>query len=125
MQLTGSIHAKNQAPHHPHQNNLAPKRLTHHNTTSHTTTRPKPGPTPHHPHSNGLHQNNLAPTTTRPPPKATTYKLKIAMLEYWITSHIEDVSPEEMEIRSKQQEYIEAMEYAQNSFNPFLTINKK
>lgn len=36
---------------------------------------------------------------------------------WWITSHIEDVSPEEMERRSKQKEYIEAMEYAQSSFN--------
>jgi PhnB protein len=44
---------------------------------------------------------------------------------WWITSHIEDVSPEEMERRSKQRQYIDAMEYAQKSFNPFLAINKK
>ena len=44
---------------------------------------------------------------------------------WWITSHIEDVSLEEMQKRSMQQEYIEAMEYAQNSFNPFLAVNKK
>ena len=40
---------------------------------------------------------------------------------WWITSKIEDVSPEEMKERSKQQEYIDAMEYAQKSFNPLLT----
>ncbi|PQP88670.1 VOC family protein [Paenibacillus sp. AR247] len=40
---------------------------------------------------------------------------------WWITSKVEDVSPEKMIERSKQQEYIDAMEYAQKSFNPFLT----
>ncbi|SEO44478.1 VOC family protein [Paenibacillus sp. OK076] len=39
---------------------------------------------------------------------------------WWITSKIEDVSPEEMVERSKQQKYIDAMEYAQKSFNPLL-----
>lgn len=42
---------------------------------------------------------------------------------WWIQTHIEDVSPEDMELREKQNEYIEAMEYAQNSFNPLLTID--
>lgn len=40
---------------------------------------------------------------------------------WWITSKIEDVSPEEILERSKQQAYIDAMEYAQKSFNPLLT----
>lgn len=39
---------------------------------------------------------------------------------WWINSHVEDVSAEEMERRAKQKEYIEAMDYAQSSFNPFL-----
>ncbi|GAA3412055.1 hypothetical protein ACFFNY_10625 [Paenibacillus hodogayensis] len=39
---------------------------------------------------------------------------------WWITSKVEDVSPEEMIERSKQQKYIDAMEYAQMSFNPFM-----
>ncbi|NOV00020.1 VOC family protein [Paenibacillus planticolens] len=39
---------------------------------------------------------------------------------WWITSKVEDVSPEEMMERLKQQEYIDAMEYAQKSFNPFM-----
>ena len=37
-----------------------------------------------------------------------------------INSHVEDVSAEEMERRAKQEEFIEAMDYAQKSFNPFL-----
>lgn len=36
---------------------------------------------------------------------------------WWLTSHVEDVSPEEMAKRSGQDEYIEAMEYAQSSFD--------
>jgi PhnB protein len=39
---------------------------------------------------------------------------------WWINSHVEDVSAEEMERRAKQKEFIEAMDYAQKSFNPFL-----
>jgi len=39
---------------------------------------------------------------------------------WWITSRVEDVSPEEMMERSKQQAYIDAMEYAQKSFNPLM-----
>ncbi|WP_339847770.1 VOC family protein [Paenibacillus sp. FSL W7-1088] len=39
---------------------------------------------------------------------------------WWITSKIEDVSPEEMVERSKQQKYIDALEYAHKSFNPLL-----
>lgn len=39
---------------------------------------------------------------------------------WWINSHVEDVSTEEMERRAKQKEFIEAMDYAQKSFNPFL-----
>jgi len=42
---------------------------------------------------------------------------------WWIQTHIEDVSPEEMELRERQNEYIEAMDYAQKSFNPFLHID--
>jgi PhnB protein len=37
---------------------------------------------------------------------------------WWITTHVEDLSPDEMVKRSQQKEFIEAMEYAQNSFNP-------
>ncbi|WP_152397951.1 VOC family protein [Paenibacillus cellulositrophicus] len=44
---------------------------------------------------------------------------------WWITSKIEDVSPEEMMERSQQQAYIDAMEYAQTSFNPFMANVKK
>lgn len=40
---------------------------------------------------------------------------------WWITSKVEEVSPGEMMERSKQKKYIDAMEYAQKSFNPFLT----
>ncbi len=40
---------------------------------------------------------------------------------WWITSKVEEVSPEEIMERTKRQEYIDAMEYAQKSFNPFLT----
>jgi len=39
---------------------------------------------------------------------------------WWINSHVEDVSEEEMERRAKQEEFIEAMDYAQKSFHPFL-----
>jgi Uncharacterized protein conserved in bacteria len=39
---------------------------------------------------------------------------------WWINSHVEDVSAEEMERRAKQEEFIEAMDYAQKSFTPFL-----
>jgi PhnB protein len=39
---------------------------------------------------------------------------------WWINSHVEDVSAVEMERRAKQKEYIEAMDYAQSSFDPFL-----
>ncbi len=42
---------------------------------------------------------------------------------WWINSHVEDVSAEEMERRAKQKEYIEAMDYAQSSFNPFLSTD--
>ncbi|EGW38810.1 VOC family protein [Desulfosporosinus sp. OT] len=42
---------------------------------------------------------------------------------WWINSHFEDVSAEEMESRSKQKEFIEAMAYAQKSFNPFLSTD--
>ncbi|MDR3226166.1 MAG: VOC family protein [Prevotellaceae bacterium] len=38
---------------------------------------------------------------------------------WWITTHIEDLSTDEIVKRSQQKEFIEAMEYAQNSFNPF------
>lgn len=46
---------------------------------------------------------------------------------WWLTSHVEDVSPEEMAKRSGQKEYIEAMEYAQSSFDlqPVIDIIKK
>jgi PhnB protein len=37
---------------------------------------------------------------------------------WWITTHVEDLSPDEIVKRSQQKEFIEAMEYAQNSFNP-------
>lgn len=40
---------------------------------------------------------------------------------WWINSHVEDVSAEEMERRAKLKEFIEAMDYAQKSFDPFLT----
>ncbi|WP_315069812.1 VOC family protein [uncultured Clostridium sp.] len=40
---------------------------------------------------------------------------------WWISSHVEDVSAEEMERRAKLKEFIEAMDYAQKSFDPFLT----
>lgn len=36
---------------------------------------------------------------------------------WWLTSHVEDVSLDEMAKRSQQDEYIKAMEYAQSSFN--------
>jgi uncharacterized glyoxalase superfamily protein PhnB len=36
---------------------------------------------------------------------------------WWITSHVEDVRPEEIENRSKQNQYMDAMEYAQKSFD--------
>jgi len=39
---------------------------------------------------------------------------------WWINSHVEDVSEEEMERRAKQEEFIESMDYAQKSFHPFL-----
>ncbi|MCC3374251.1 VOC family protein [Cohnella sp. REN36] len=39
---------------------------------------------------------------------------------WWITTKVEDVSPEEMMERSKQQAYIDAMEYAQKSYNPLM-----
>lgn len=39
---------------------------------------------------------------------------------WWINSHVEDVSAEEMERRAKLKEFIEAMDYAQKSFDPFL-----
>ncbi len=39
---------------------------------------------------------------------------------WWINSHVEDVSVEEMEKRAKQSEFTEAMDYAQKSFTPFL-----
>ena len=42
---------------------------------------------------------------------------------WWINSHVEDVNAEEMETRAKQKEFIEAMDYAQKSFNPFLPID--
>jgi len=42
---------------------------------------------------------------------------------WWINSHVEDVSAEEMERRAKQKEFIEAMDYAQSSFNPFLSTD--
>jgi len=38
---------------------------------------------------------------------------------WWITTHVEDLSTDEIVKRSQQKEFIEAMEYAQNSFNPF------
>jgi uncharacterized glyoxalase superfamily protein PhnB len=42
---------------------------------------------------------------------------------WWLTSHVEDVSPDEIGKRSLQDEYIKAMEYAQNSFNIQPVIN--
>jgi uncharacterized glyoxalase superfamily protein PhnB len=46
---------------------------------------------------------------------------------WWLTSHVEDVSPDETAKRSQQEEYIKAMEYAQNSFNlqPIIDVVKK
>lgn len=44
---------------------------------------------------------------------------------WWITSKAEEVSPEEMVERSQQQAYIDAMEYAQTSFNPLMASVKK
>ncbi|MBJ9992894.1 VOC family protein [Paenibacillus sp. S28] len=44
---------------------------------------------------------------------------------WWITSKAEDVSSEEMIERSQQQAYIDAMEYAQTSFNPLMANVKK
>ncbi|WP_145018112.1 VOC family protein [Paenibacillus sp. Y412MC10] len=44
---------------------------------------------------------------------------------WWITSKAEEVSPEEMVERSQQQAYIDAMEYAQTSFNPLMANVKK
>jgi PhnB protein len=38
---------------------------------------------------------------------------------WWITTRIEELTQEEIIKRSSQKEYIEAMEYAQNSFDPF------
>jgi PhnB protein len=42
---------------------------------------------------------------------------------WWITTHVEDLSPDEIVKRSQQKEFIEAMEYAQNSFNPLFGRN--
>jgi PhnB protein len=39
---------------------------------------------------------------------------------WWVNSHVEDVSAEEMERRAKRKEFVEATDYAQKSFNPFL-----
>jgi Uncharacterized protein conserved in bacteria len=46
---------------------------------------------------------------------------------WWLTSHIEDVSPEEMKKRAKQEKYIKTMEYAQSSFDlqPVIDIIQK
>lgn len=46
---------------------------------------------------------------------------------WWITSQVEEVSPTEMEIRMGQEEYINAMEYAQTSFNlqPIIDLVKQ
>ena len=34
---------------------------------------------------------------------------------WWLMTRVEDVSPEEMERRSGQKDYIDAMEYVQNA----------
>ncbi|GHT76326.1 glyoxalase [Bacteroidia bacterium] len=39
---------------------------------------------------------------------------------WWITTHVEDLSTEEIIKRSQQKEYLDAMQYAQQSFNSFM-----
>jgi PhnB protein len=39
---------------------------------------------------------------------------------WWITTHVEDLTTEEIIKRSQQKEYLDAMQYAQQSFNSFM-----
>jgi PhnB protein len=36
---------------------------------------------------------------------------------WWITTHVENVAPQEMEKRAREKEYLDAMRYAQESFD--------
>jgi PhnB protein len=36
---------------------------------------------------------------------------------WWIQTHVEDVAPEEMEKRAREKKYLDAMQYAQGSFD--------
>jgi PhnB protein len=39
---------------------------------------------------------------------------------WWITTHVEDISSEEIIKRSQQKEFIDAMQYARHSFNSYM-----